>query len=460
MTEPAAEEIAAWLSDPAKRFFFVGIGGAGMSALAAYRRLAGGRVAGSDRFFDAGRMKTERERCLRAGIEITPQDGSGPRDGDVVIASTAVESTIADVVSARRLRLPIVPRPALLAACVRERETVAIAGSSGKSSVVAMTFEALRAAGRDPGVITGGDLLSLRDTDLRGNAWYGAGPLVIEADESDKSLVRYRPRVGVVLNLHRDHDESGPILAAFETFRDRVTGTFVTSADEPLPSLRPHAATFGFAADAELRPERADFGPDGTTLVVDGVELRLPIPGRHNASNALAALAACRALGVGVNEAAPGLSGYRGVARRFEVVGSRDGVEVIDDFAHNPAKVAATVATMQARCDRLIAVFQPHGYGPLKFMREALVDVLARGLRPDDVFVLAETFYAGGTASREVEAADVARELGARTGAEVHHAADHAEVERIVGECTRPGASVVVMGARDPDLPALARRLA
>lgn len=458
-TEIPLEHVAGWFDDPARRFFFVGIGGAGMSALAAYRIDRGGKAAGSDRFFDSGRMLAERTRCLRNGIEIMPQDGSGPRAGDIVVASTAVESRVPDVVSARKLGLPIVGRPALLAACVARRETIAIAGSSGKSSVVAMTFEALRAAGRDPGVITGGDLIALRGENARGNAWGGSGPLVIEADESDKSLVRYAPKIGVVLNLHRDHDEPGPILAAFETFRRNVTGVFVTSADEPLPSLLDDALTFGLSESADIHPERIDCDADGTTMRVDGVTLRLPIPGRHNATNALAALAACRATGVSVGEAAAGLESYAGVGRRFELVGQGDGVEVIDDFAHNPAKVAATLETVQRRCTRMVALFQPHGYGPLEFMREALVDAVSNALRPEDTFILLETFYAGGTATRSIEAEEVAREMDTRTRGRVLYAAHHDAAIDAVEETPTVRTSVIVMGARDPDLPELARRL-
>lgn len=446
------------VADPSARVHFVGIAGSGMSALADYRLLAGGRVSGSDRFFDQGRELTEAARLRALGATLHPQDGRGAEEADLLVASTAVEARIPDLQRALELGRPLAHRADWLAAHLVDRPSIAIAGTSGKSTTVGMCFAALRAAGLDPGLITGGDLNEIRSERVRGNGWYGRGPLVIEADESDKSLVRYHPGLGLVLNLHLDHDEPAAILPVFRRFLDQCRGPRLIAEDEELAALRPGAEIFGLGPDADHRAEAIVEGRDGSCFRYRGHPIELPIPGRHNLLNALAALAIAGRAGADLELAAAGLARYRGVARRFEILGRPRGIEVIDDYAHNPAKIEAALRTARARGDRLIAVFQPHGFGPTRFMRQDYVAAIQRVLRPEDQFWFLEIFYAGGTVTRDISARELAEELQT-LGVQGRFAAERADLVAALRAEARPGDTILIMGARDPSLPLLGRSL-
>jgi UDP-N-acetylmuramate-alanine ligase len=441
------------------RFHYAGLGGSGMSALAQFQAMRGGRASGSDRAFDRGERAPERAVLERLGIAIHPQDGSGlSGDCAALVVSTAVESQVPDVAAAHARDLPIVHRSELLAHFVAIHRTLAVSGTSGKSTVAAMAFEILRGAGRGPSIITGGELLLLKGERALGNAWAGDSDLlVVEADESDGSLVRYSPAIGVVLNLQRDHKEMSEVAAMFETFRARTREAFVVGEDERLVPLADGASVFGLGPRATVRGTAVALDPAGSRFEVDGVRFTLPAPGRHNVENALAAIAACRALGVPLDAMAAPLAEFGGVARRFQTVGIARGVEVVDDFAHNPAKIAATLAAAHARARRVLAVYQPHGYGPTRFLRRDFVETFAGALTPDDRLWLLEVFYAGGTAQRDFSAADIAADIAAR-GAQAEFAPSREWLIARLAREAREGDLVLIMGARDPSLTSLARR--
>jgi UDP-N-acetylmuramate--alanine ligase len=191
---------------------------------------------------------------------------------------------------------------------------------------------------------------------------------------------------------------------------------------------------------------------------VDGVSFILPVPGRHNIENALGAIAACRALGLRLEEMVAPLARFRGVARRFQSLGVARGVEVVDDFGHNPAKIAASLATAHLRAKRVLAIYQPHGYGPTRFLRNEFVDTFATHTAPGDVVWLLEIFYAGGTAQRDFSAADLVREITAR-GRHAEFAPSREWLTARIAEEAKPGDLVLVMGARDPSLTPFARGL-
>jgi UDP-N-acetylmuramate--alanine ligase len=435
------------------RFHFAGLGGSGMSALAQFLGLLGGRVSGSDRAFDRGERTEERESLARLGIAIHPQDGTGLTDDcAALVVSTAVEEQVPDFAAARSRGIPVVHRSELLAHFVAIHRTLAVTGTSGKSTVVAMAFEILRGARRDPSVITGGELVSLRREGLLGNAWAGrSGLLVVEADESDGSLVRYSPAVGVVLNLQRDHREPAEVARMFETFRSRTRERLAVGEDENLGTLAGGALVFGFTPRAEVRAEVVELSPTGSRFVVGGVRFTLPAPGWHNVQNAVAAIAACAALEVPLADMVAPLAGFQGVARRFESVGVARGIEVVDDFAHNPAKIAAAITTARARGRRVLAVFQPHGYGPTRFLWRDFVDTFAAVLGPEDRLWMLEVYYAGGTARRDFSAAEIVAEIVAR-GAAAEFAESRPWMVRRLAAEAREGDLVLVMGARDPSL--------
>jgi UDP-N-acetylmuramate--L-alanine ligase len=442
------------------RFHYAGIGGSGMSALAQFQAMMGGRVSGSDRAFDRGERPELRMQLIRLGIEIMPQDGSGvTEDSAALVVSTAVEKQVPDFAAARAKAIPIVHRSELLAHFVGSYRTVAVSGTSGKSTVTAMIFEILEGAGRDPSVITGGDLRLLQARGLPGNAFAGSSDLlVVEADESDGSLVRYAPAVGVILNLQRDHKEMAEVAAMFAVLRARSREALVVGEDENLDALAGGALRFGFGLPAGIRAVNVELTPSGSSFVVDDIAFALPVPGRHNVANALAAIAAVSALDAPLADMVAPLASFQGVGRRFQTVGAVRGVTVIDDFAHNADKIAAALATAKLNASRVLAVYQPHGYGPTRFLRRDFVDTFSRELRRGDRLWMLEVFYAGGTASRDFSAADIVEEIF-RNGVKAEFAPSRAWLAARIAEEARSGDMVLVMGARDPSLTDLAREI-
>ncbi len=445
------------------RLHFAGVAGSGMSALAQFVAMKGGRASGSDRSFDRGQRPESRAQLEALGVALHPQDGTGLEgDCSALIVSTAVEEEVPDVVAARRLGVPVLHRSELLAHLVARYRTVAVTGTSGKSTTVAMIFEVLRGAGLDPSVITGGELLALQREGLWGNAWAGASNLlVIEADESDGSVVRYHPAVGVLLNLQRDHKEMDAVAEMFRAFRAQVRETTVVGEAPNLREFATRATVFGFDEGAGLRAEELGLGVEGSSFRVRDTELRLPVPGRHNVENALAAIAACEALGVPLATMVEPMASFQGVARRFQVLGSARGVIVVDDFGHNPAKVAASIRAAHLRVGesgRILAVFQPHGFGPLKFLRSDFVETFATELGVQDRLWFLEVFYAGGSAARDISSAEVIDDIAVRGVAAECAPAREWLVERLATEA-RQGDLILVMGARDPSLTDLARAI-
>lgn len=368
-----------------------------------------------------------------------------------------------DVAAARRLGVPVLHRSDLLAHFVARYRTAAVTGTSGKSTTVAMAFEILRGAGRDPSVITGGELVVLQREGRWGNAWAGASEfLVVEADESDGSVVRYHPAVGVLLNLQRDHKEMEAVAEMFRAFRAQVRETAIVGEAGNLREFTQDATVFGFGEGADLRAEEVDLGPDGSSFSVRSLSFRLPVPGRHNVENALAAMAACEALGVPLAAMVEPLAAFQGVARRFQVLGSRGGVTVVDDFGHNPAKVTASLQAAHLRVEdhggRVLAVFQPHGFSPLRFLQADFVEAFATELAPRDRLWFLDVFYAGGTASRDITSAEVIEEIAARGTAAAFAPSRDWLVDRLVAEAMQ-GDLILLMGARDPSLTDLAKAI-
>jgi len=446
------------------RLHFAGVAGSGMSALAQFVAMKGGHASGSDRSFDRGQRLEARAQLEALGLTLHPQDGTGLEgDCSALIVSTAVEEDVPDVAAARRLGVPVLHRSDLLAHFVARYRTLAVTGTSGKSTTVAMAFEILRGAGRDPSIITGGELVALQREGRWGNARAGASDLlVVEADESDGSLVRYHPAVGVLLNLQRDHKEMDAVAEMFRAFRAQVRETAVVGEAGNLREFTPDATVFGFGPRADLRAEALWLGAEGSTFRVRDTAFRLPVPGRHNVENALATIAACEALGVPLAAMVEPLGAFQGVARRFQVLGTRGGVTVVDDFGHNPAKVAASIRAahlwVEAHGGRVLAVFQPHGFGPLKFIRADFVETFAAELALRDRLWFLDVFYAGGTASRDITSTEVVEEIVARGVAAEAAPSRGWLVDRLAAEA-REGDLILVMGARDPSLTEFAKAI-
>ena len=450
------------LPDPKgeRRFHYAGLAGSGMSGLAQFQVMTGGHASGSDRAFDRGERASLKAQLESLGITVMPQDGSGlGPDCAAVVVSTAVEEQVPDFAVAKAKDIPIIHRSELLAYFVASNRSVAVTGTSGKSTVTAMVFDILRGAGRDPSVITGGDLPDLVAQGLPGNALAGRSDLlVVEADESDGSLVRYAPSVGVILNLQRDHKEMAEVAAMFATLRARVREALVVGDNENLDAFAGGALRFGFSARADVRGQDVELRPASSRFRVEDVAFELPVAGAHNVANALAAIAACRTLDVTLADMVAPLACFRGIGRRFQTVGKARGVEVVDDFAHNAEKIAAAIKTAHLRAARVLAIYQPHGYGPTRFLRRDFVATFSRELEPEDRLWMLEVFYAGGTATRDFSSADIVAEI-ASLGTNAEFAPTRERLVARIAEEARPGDLVLVMGARDPSLTELARAI-
>ena len=454
-----------------RRFFLVGIGGSGMMPLAMILVGRGAVVAGSDRGLDQGRVPAKFDALRSLGVELFAQDGSGIVAAEqIVVASAAVEETVADMVAAARIGCARMTRAELNAALFNAAPLgIGVAGTSGKSTVTGMIATILHETGRDPTVMNGAVMKDFAQPDRPfASALVGAGDAYVsEVDESDGSIALYRPQVAVLNNVSLDHKALDELNRLFGDFIAHARHAVVNAdnADAAalamvLPSARVTRFSVEGAGDLVARDLREEPFAVAFTLEHAGgtLPVALQVPGRHNVSNALAALGAAGAAGVPLAEAAAALGRFTGLRRRFDLVGEAAGVSVIDDFGHNPDKIAATLDTLHAFPGRLLVMFQPHGFGPLKVMRAELVSMFASALAADDLLIMPDPVYHGGTTSREVTSADIVRDV-ALSGRAALHIPDRAAAAAHLVAQARAGDRIVVMGARDDTLSLLAAEM-
>jgi len=406
-----------------KPYFFCGIGGSGMLPLACIVRARGNEVAGSDRALDQGRVADKFAFLQSRGIALFPQDGSGVTSPDqLLVTSAAIEETVPDVQSAIRLGAERITRPQLLAQLFNASATgIACGGTSGKSTTTGMIGWILHALGRDPTVMNGAVMKNFVTPETPfASALVGNGDMFVsEVDESDGSIALYAPRIAVLGNVTLDHKSLEELRTLFLDFVSKAEVAVLNLDDAETRLLARKVApdrltTFSFSdPKADLlggnvveEPLAISFSAT-SRATGEALQVRLAVPGRHNAYNALAALAAVSAAGIGLGEASEALGGFTGLRRRFEVVGTRNGISVIDDFGHNPDKITATLATLHAFPGRLLVMFQPHGYGPLRSMKQELIDCFARNLGAEDVLIMPDPAYFGGTVERDVGSNDI-----------------------------------------------------
>lgn len=455
--------------------FFCGIGGSGMLPLAQIARGLGNPVSGSDRSYDQGRTPEKFAWLAANGFSLFPQDGSGVTSADqILIASAAIEDSVPEVARARELGCARMSRADLLSSLFNDADfSIALGGTSGKSTVTGMIAWILHEAGHDPTVMNGAVMKNfVTPANPFASAKIGKpGLFISEVDESDGSIALYRPTVGVLLNVSLDHKSIEELRVLFGDYL-AASGTAVINLDSPeaafLVSRAAERVTFGIKArdaDISIDPDSIELSEfEVRAAVVDNrrrevFPLILPMPGLHNLSNALAAIATASASGIDVGLAIYALRSFAGLARRFDLIGtSANGVTVIDDFGHNPEKCAATLRTLKATPGRVIAFFQPHGYGPLRQMGTELAQTFARELDADDITILCDPVYFGGTVDRSEGSERIVRLINEAGGTAEYVAARDDCRDRIIA-LAQPGDRIVVMGARDDTLTEFAQSL-
>ncbi len=448
--------------DNYQNIFFIGIAGSGMSALAQFLAGSGKTISGSDRFFVPRQPNETKDKLETEGIKCFLQDGSGITDTiNLVIASAAVEETNVEIQKAKGLNIPILLRSELLTLISDTKRTIAVGGTSGKSTTTAMLFDILDRARLEPSIISGAGLVRLQRQGKIGNAHVGKGEwLVIEADESDGSIINYHPEVGLLLNIDKDHKEIDELKNIFHVFKEHTKGLFIVNASNELTAPFSQNKQQDFSStNAEAGYKATDFVQTGFQIQfkINSVDFLMNAAGRHNMENALAATAVANQLGVDLKVCAEAIKNYEGIYRRNQVLGQKNGIWVIDDYAHNPAKVAAAIRSVQPLAKKIIAWFQPHGYGPTRFLRNDFVKEISQSLRPQDEIWMSEIFYAGGTTTKDISAGDLINDLKS-IGSNAFFVENRKDlVGAIKPHCT-DNCAILLMGARDPSLDEFAKK--
>ncbi len=427
----------------------------------------GYEIYGSDRSYDQGRTPEKFDYIKSKNIHLSPQDGSGLKDDMVLVVSSAIENTIPEVKVALERNIPILKRAELLAQFFNQaKDRIAIAGTSGKSTVTGMTGFILHEMAKNPTVMNGAVFRNFAsDENPYATALSGDKNLfVIEADESDGSIELYNPTISVLNNISLDHKSVEELRVLFGNFITKADIAVLNADNEEVAelglmhvdkavtySLEDKDATF-FASDINLRPDGID------AVLNDAIPLRLNVPGLHNLSNALAAISIIHALKLDVKHACDILSGFKGVKRRMEIIGTKNDITVIDDFAHNPDKIEASLRSLKSFPGRLLIMFQMHGYGPLKLMRRELIESFRKYLSPEDGIFMPEVLYLGGTVDRSYTAQIFVEDLNAN-GMNANWFENRAEIVQAICDVAEVGDRIVIMGARDDTLPEFAKEV-
>ena len=442
--------------DNFKNIFFIGIAGAGMSALAQYLNETGKNVSGSDRYFKTDVSNEIKNKLEAEGIKCFEQNGEGITSlTKLIVVSTAIEDTVFEVQKAKELNIPIIKRSDLLALITASKNTIAVGGTSGKSTTVAMLFEILDLAGLYPSLISGAGLTRLIKQNKIGNAQAQKGEwLIIEADESDGSIVKYKPEVGVLLNVDKDHKDLSELMQLFTQFKNN-SKYFIVNQNNKLAATLSQNVKQDFSTNEKNTAGfiSRDFFQKGFEIyfTVSNIRFKLNTPGKHNAENALAAIATANFIGVDLQICADALQHYEGIYRRHQLIGNKNGIWLIDDYAHNPAKCAASIKACQPVAEKLIAWFQPHGYTPTKFLRNDFVKEIAGALRPQDEIWMSEIFYAGGTTVKDISANDLINDLKV-LNKNAFFVENRSDFPKAVQSHLTDNCVVLLMGARDPSL--------
>ena len=445
-----------------KKYFFCGIAGSGMSALAVALKLKGCEVFGSDRSFDNSLNLETKAKLEKIGIIITQQDGKIIDDSfDALVVSSAIEASIPDVKKALGIKLKIMKRAELLAKIFNQNSGIAIGGTSGKTTVTGMIGHILNQLGLNPFVINGGIINGIGEG--LGNTIAGSGKMVIEADESDGSIELYNPLVAVVTNVSLDHKPLAELNVLFTDFVKKAQIGAVLNFDcEKTYALSRNAKkVISYSVKnpkANLFAKNIELKPFSSSFEVMGEKLELNLSGIHNVANALASIGACIMLDVKPKDAIKALASFKGIKRRLEIIGRTKDITVIDDFAHNPDKINASMKALTKMGRRVRIFFQMHGFAPTKLLGKEIANVFAQNMSPDDIVAIPEIYYAGGTADKSVSAKMIVDEIKALNKS-AYFFQTRTEAKDFLLKNIAKNDVLVIMGARDDTLAELAKEM-
>lgn len=447
-----------------KKIAFCGASGNGISPLEQIMIKKGYDVYGSDLSFDEGRDASRKKALESVGLHIIPQNGSGiTPDMDCLYVSAIIDENNPDVKAARSFNIPVKKRSDLLQELFSQySKGIAVGGTAGKTTTTAMIGYILDTLGKQPCMINGGMLCNFENRPGLPNYIYNESDIcVIEADESDGSIQKYYPYIGIVNNISHDHTSMEKLVEYFSNFAAHVQHALIVNYDCPLASkLSCPKKVFSFS----IRDDKADlFATDikavahGVEYKLDGKKFSLGVIGKFNVSNALAAIASCMMLGIDKFEAAKALEGFTGIKVRLEKVGTAKDITFYDDFAHNPSKIAASVAALKEYPGRVIVMYQPHTPFSVINTGDEVADVLPKVMGDDDIILMQEIYEK--TPADSVSSNDIISKIREKGHRNAHFMAQRDEVRRFILENVRAGDRVVIMGAHDNSLPDFSREL-
>ncbi len=436
-------------------YFFIGVAGAGMSAIAQYLAGIGKGISGSDRYFTDGKNTEIRKKLEAENIKTFPQDGTGLTNLiEAVVVSTAVEESNVEYALAVKKGIPIIHRADMLAAITETKKTIAVSGTSGKSTSVAMLYHIMEFAGYEPSLISGAGLTSLIKQGKIGNAVAGKGEyLIIEADESDGSLVKYHPDTGVILNIDKDHKELAELHEIFQKFKNHIKNILIVNQSQVRAKEYSVNKNIDFGYETNCGINAGSFKQSGYHLSfkINTIDFKIPAIGAHNMENALAAIAVAHEKGISLEICSKALVSYKGIYRRMQIIGNKNELTLIDDYAHNPVKIAAAIKACQPLTKRVIAWFQPHGFGPTRFLKNEFITEISSALRANDQIWMSEIYYAGGTVTKDISANDLISGIKQK-GKQAFFVENRKNFPDKIKNRLQKGDIILLMGARDPSL--------
>lgn len=426
----------------------------------------GATVAGSDRGHDQGRTPEKFAFLHENGIQLFPQDGNGlTKDYDALVISSAVEDTIPEVKKAKEIGVPIIKRAELLARIFDESTIrIGIGGTSGKSTTTGMLAWILSQSNLNPTVMNGANFLNfVSEKTPFASALVGSKDIfVTECDESDGSIVLYHPTIAVLNNIALDHKPVEDLIPIFKTYLDNSKTQILNIDNEAVAGIandyQATAITVGInTPTARIQATSLQPSPAGISAEICDTQtgerghLNLQTIGRHNVENALCAMAAALQTGVSISQSCQILGSFRGVGRRLQTIKKINNISIIDDFAHNPDKIRAALSSLNEFSGRLLVMFQMHGYGPLRLMKQELADSFANGLKSGDILYMPDVLYMGGTVDMSYSAKDFIAECEAR-GIKAIYRPTRPEIADLLRAEGKSGDRIVIMGARDDTL--------